>query len=434
MVEHFRAHTRAKIGGRAKAMVVTRSRLHAVRYRQAFDKYLTKQGYSDIGVLVAFSGTVHDEGQDYTEAGMNGFGERELPERFAGPDYQILIVAEKYQTGFDQPLLHTMFVDKRLADLKAVQTLSRLNRTCPGKEDTFVLDFDNEAEAIREAFKPYYEAPQIDQPTDPNQLYTVKSSLDAFQYYWKQEIEDFASVFYKAKADQKPGDQGLLHKALDPAVGRFVAEPDEDRRDEFRHLLDSYVRLYGFLSQIVTFADPDLEKLYAFARLLRTKLPKREAGAALDLDDDVTLTYYRLEKAFEGSLGLQPGDKGALTGATDMGTGGVQDETKSPLSAVIKQANERFGTEFTEQDRLFFDQVVGDLAKDEALSEQARSNSLENFRHVFEPKATSAVVDRMERNGEISEHFMANDEFRAMFIDAMAREFRDLARQGSDSR
>ena len=202
----------------------------------------------------------------------------------------------------------------------------------------------------------------------------------------------------------------------------------EDRREEFRHLLDSYVRLYGFLSQIVPFADADLEKLYAFARLLRTKLPKREAGTALDLDDDVALTYYRLDKTFEGSLALGAGNTGALTGATDVGTGGVADETKSPLSAVIKLVNERFGTEFTEEDQLFFDQVVGDLAKDEALSEQARSNSLDNFRHVFEPKATSAVVDWMERNGEMSEHFMSNDEFRAMFVDAMAREFRDQAR------
>jgi type I restriction enzyme R subunit len=168
IVEHFRNFTGKKIGGKAKAMVVTRSRLHAVRYKLACDKYLHEKGYTNLRALVAFSGTVKDGALDYTEAGMNGFGERELPGRFDGPEYHFLIVAEKYQTGFDQPLLHTMYVDKKLDGLQAVQTLSRLNRTCPGKEDTFVLDFVNEAEEIREAFKPYYEKTEIDEPVDPN--------------------------------------------------------------------------------------------------------------------------------------------------------------------------------------------------------------------------------------------------------------------------
>lgn len=188
MVEHFRAHTRHRIGGRAKAMVVTRSRLHAVRYKEAFDTYLKRQGYDDLGVLVAFSGTVIADGGPYTEAGMNGFPEGQLREKFAGDGYQVLLVAEKYQTGFDQPLLHTMFVDKKLKGLKAVQTLSRLNRTREGKEDTFVLDFENEAEEIKEAFAPYYERPEIDEPTDPNQLYRLKTSLEGFQFFWKSTL------------------------------------------------------------------------------------------------------------------------------------------------------------------------------------------------------------------------------------------------------
>ena len=162
MIEHFRAHTRFKIGGKGKAMVVTRSRLHAVRYKRAFEEVIAAKGYSDLGVLVAFSGKVNDDGDEVTEVGMNGFPEKELPDRFDTDENHVLIVAEKYQTGFDQPLLHTMFVDKKLKDLKAVQTLSRLNRTCPGKDDTFVLDFENKAEDIREAFKPYYEQPEID--------------------------------------------------------------------------------------------------------------------------------------------------------------------------------------------------------------------------------------------------------------------------------
>ncbi len=434
MVEHFRRHTRHKIGGRAKAMVVTRSRLHAVRYKRAFDAYLRERGYTDLGVLVAFSGTVIDDGDEFTEAGINGFGERELPERFEGPGYHLLIVAEKYQTGFDQPLLHTMFVDKKLKGLKAVQTLSRLNRMCAGKEDTFILDFENTAEEIKEAFAPYYEQPEIDEPTDPNLLYTLKTGLEGFQYFWRQEVEDFARVFFKPRVAQKPSDQGLLHRALDPAVGRFSAEPDAERREAFRSQLASFVRLYGFASQIAAFGDPELEKLYAFARMLARKLPRREGGAALDLDDDVSLAYYRLDRTFTGSVELTGADALPLGGPTEVGTAALKDAAKSPLSQVITLLNERFGTDFNERDRLFMDQVVGDLAADDTLAEQARSNSIDNFRHAFDPKAMGAVIGRTERNEAISSQFMSNPEFRGIVLDAMLREFYERARRAGDDR
>ncbi|MBU8541989.1 type I restriction endonuclease subunit R [Falsiroseomonas tokyonensis] len=430
MVEHFRAHTRHKIGGRAKAMVVTRSRLHAVRYKEAFDTYIKSKGYTDLGVLVAFSGTVIADGGPYTETGMNGFPEAQLRDRFAGDDFQLLLVAEKYQTGFDQPLLHTMFVDKKLKGLKAVQTLSRLNRMCRGKEDTFVLDFENDAEEIKEAFAPYYERPEIDEPTDPNQLYHLKTNLEAFQFFWKQEVEDFARVFFKPKDKQKPADQGLLHKGIDPAVTRFTAEQDEERREEFRSMLTTYVRLYGFVSQIAAFADADLEKLYAYGRLLRTKLPKREGGGAIDLDDDVTLTYYRLDKTFEGTVALPVGEAQTLIGPAEVGTGKAKDEDLSPLSAVITLANERFGTDFNESDKLFMQQIVLDLAKDDKLAEQARTNTLGNFRHAFDPAAMNAVLGRVERNGAMAEQFMSNADFRGLMLDAMMREFASQARSG----
>ena len=433
MVEHFRHHTRNKIGGRAKAMVVTRSRLHAVRYKRAFDAYLRERGYTDLGVLVAFSGTVIDEGAEFTEAGINGFGERELPERFEGGEYHLLIVAEKYQTGFDQPLLHTMFVDKKLKGLKAVQTLSRLNRMCAGKEDTFILDFENTAEEIKEAFAPYYEQPEIDEPTDPNLLYTLKTGLEGFQYFWHQEVEDFAHVFFKARAAQKPSDQGLLHRALDPAVGRFSAEPDAERREAFRSQLASFVRLYGFASQIAAFGDPELEKLYAFARMLTRKLPRREGGAVLDLDDDVSLAYYRLDRTFTGAVAPDGADALPLGGPTEVGTAAPKDTVKSPLSQVITLLNERFGTDFNERDRLFMEQVVGDLAADDTLAEQARRNSIDNFRHAFDPKAREAVIGRTERNEAISSRFMSNPEFRGIVLDAMLREFYERARRGGEA-
>ena len=430
MIEHYRAHTRHKIGGRGKAMVVTRSRLHAVRYKKAFEEVIAAKGYSDLGVLVAFSGTVNDDGAEVTEVGMNGFPETELPDRFDGKDYHVLIVAEKYQTGFDQPLLHTMFVDKKLKDLKAVQTLSRLNRTCAGKEDTFVLDFENKAEEIREAFKPYYEQPEIDEPTDPNQLYLLKTQLDAFQFYWGQEVLDFAKVFYKPLAKQSPAsDQGKLHAIIDYGVQRFKDEPDEDRQEEFRHLADTYLRLYGFVSQIMPWEDADLERLYSYLRLMRTKLPRREGGGMLDLEDDVNLAFYRLTRTFEGSVSLTAGDTGVLSGPTGVGTTKGGEDALSPLSQVITLINDKFGTDFNENDKLFWDQVNNDLAEDDALTEQARTNDLENFRHAFDSKAVNAVLNRSERNTQSFEQFMADDNMRKMLLAALAAEFHANARR-----
>jgi type I restriction enzyme R subunit len=373
------------------------------------------------------SGTVIDAGMEYTEPGMNRFGEKELPEKFDTDEYQILMVAEKYQTGFDQPLLHTMYVDKKLKDLKAVQTLSRLNRTCPGKEDTFILDFENEAEDIKEAFKPYYERTEIDEPTDPNQLYTLKTRLDAFQFYWHQEIEDFAKVFFKSRPQQNPKDQGLLHKYIDPAVTRFTEDPDEERQEEFRHLLGSYIRLYGFLSQMIDFTDADLEKLYAFARLLRTKLPQRDIGGKLNLDDEVALTYYRLDKTFEGGASLKDGDTVPVYGPKEVGTGKPKDEDKSPLSQIIEIINERFGTDFKPEDKLLFDQVVQDLSRDERLSEQARTNTIEQFKYAFDPKAIEAFIKRMERNEGIASQIMSNEDLRKVALELMMMEVYERA-------
>jgi len=238
-VEHFRNSTMARIGGKAKAMVVTPSRLHAVRYKQAFDKYISEQGYTNINTLVAFSDTVSDPdipGVEYTEVGMNqGIREKQLPERFAGDDYQILIVAEKYQTGFDQPLLHTMFVDKRLAGVQAVQTLSRLNRTHPGKEDTFVLDFVNETDDILQAFQPYYERTVIGEQATPGQLYDLQAKLGGYQVYHQAEVEQFARAFYRPRSQQTTADHGHLNACIDPAISRYRGLSEDDRaQPQFR--------------------------------------------------------------------------------------------------------------------------------------------------------------------------------------------------------
>ena len=312
IVEHFQAVTRHKIGGRAKAMVVTGSRLEAVRYKQSFDDYIKTKGYA-IRTLVAFSGTVVDDkipDVTYTEEKMNlGIREKELPEKFATQEYQVLLVAEKYQTGFDQPLLHTMYVDKRLAGIQAVQTLSRLNRTHPLKEDTFVLDFVNDREEIREAFKVYYEGAEMGEEVDPARMYAIKGELDATGVYLDEEVERFCAVYFKPKQRQSAQDHQAMNAALDPAVSRFawLQKEREDEAELWRGKVQAFRNLYSFLSQVIPYQDTDLERLYVFLRHLAAKLPRRGIGPGYQFDDEVRLEYYRLQKISEGSISLEEG-------------------------------------------------------------------------------------------------------------------------------
>lgn len=280
IIEHFRTHTSHKIGGHAKAMVVTSSRLHAVRYKLAFDDYIKEKGYSGIKSLVAFSGTVIDPDtqQEYTEVKMNGgIQESEVPEKFASDDYRVLLVAEKYQTGFDQPLLHTMYVDKRLAGIQAVQTLSRLNRTHPGKEDTFVLDFVNETQEILDAFQPYYEHTFVGDRVNIRQLYELQAKMDALQVYYKAEVQEFSRVFYKTKARHSHSDHAKMNACIDPAVERFK-ELQEDPQEEFRGWTTAYRNLYSFMAQIIPFQDSDLEKLYSLYQVSHSEAPETRDG------------------------------------------------------------------------------------------------------------------------------------------------------------
>jgi len=413
MVEHFRHFTMHKIGGKAKAMVTTSSRLHAVRYKQAFDKYIAEKGYKGIKTLVAFSGTVVDPdapGVEYTEVGMNqGIREKELPERFGTEQYQVLLVAEKYQTGFDQPLLHTMYVDKRLSGIQAVQTLSRLNRTHSGKEDTFVLDFVNEPEEILAAFQPYYEQTLIGERADPKQLYELQAKLAAQQVYYTTEVAEFCRVFYKPKPRQTTADHAQMNACIDPAVSRYRELEDEDR-EEFRKTLVAYRNLYAFLSQIIPFQDSDLEKLYSYIRFLLTKLPRGDRGPVYNFDDDVALKFYRLQKISEGSISLEPGKQEPVSGPTAVGTGiarGVEIE----LSKLIDILNERFGTEFKPGDQLFFDSICEDAVADTNLRQAAIANTMENFGYVFRKALEGLFIDRMEQNEEITAKFMNEKDF-----------------------
>ncbi|KXK39158.1 MAG: type III restriction protein res subunit [Bacteroidetes bacterium OLB9] len=424
IIEHFKQIVVHKIGGKAKAMLVCGSRLHAKRYFEEFNKYIKEKGYqNEIKILVAFSGKVIDDNapDGVSEPQMTGYSERELPEIFDRDEYKILIVADKYQTGFDQPLLQTMYVDKKLSGVKAVQTLSRLNRTCAGKEDTFVLDFVNDRKTIFDSFQPYYEITTVTEETDVNHLYDLKARLDEFQIYWEKEIEAFANVYFHPETTlNNPKQQKYLYSFTDPAVDRFKKISEEEKQDEFKKGLRSWTNLYAFLAQIMPFVDPDFERFYAYAKLLLTRLPKRDLSESLHLDDEVALEYYRLQKIKEGSIDLLTGEAGELSGTTEAGLKRAKDE-EALLSEIINVLNERFGTEFEEADKLFFDQIEAELMEDETLQTQAKVNKIDTFKYAFEDLFITKLIDRMDQNKEIFEKILEDKVFGDLVKDLMMK-------------
>jgi type I restriction enzyme R subunit len=412
VVEHFRTSTAKKIGGRAKAMVVTSSRLHAVRYKLALDAYIAEKGYPGLRTLVAFSGKILDEGDEFSEPGMNAFPESETAERFAGDDYQVLVVAEKFQTGFDQPLLHTMYVDKVLTGLNAVQTLSRLNRIHPDKDDTFVLDFRNELEDIQEAFRPWYERTEA-VPTDPNLLYDTHRALWGFDVLREEEVA--AGVAALLSVTEWSG-HGAVYAALGPAQDRF-RELDEEVQDAFRDVATRFVNMYVFVPQIVSYVDRHLERDYLFTRALLSTV-RDEAAQGLDLGREVELTHLKLAQTFEGSGSLAEG--GGEVVAIFSGKGKEHEPESEHLSRIVDVVNERFGLELGEADQLLFDQFEESWAADESLAARARTNTFENFRLVFDREFIDTVVRRMDDNEGIFKRILDEPAFQQTILDHYA--------------
>ena len=399
MLEHFRNVTMHKIGGKAKAMVVTPSRLHAVRYVQEFKRQIEEKGYSDLDVLVAFSGEIEDDGVTYTEEKINKtkdgetIREKALPEAFHSDDYGMLIVAEKYQTGFDEPLLHTMFVDKKLSGVKAVQTLSRLNRTARGKQDTFVLDFVNSAEDIKAAFEPYYEETVLLKETNPNVIYDLKNTLDQYRVYQQMEVDRFAEIFYSGK-EQIAGDLGKLRSTIRPALDRYYAlEPE--RQDMFKSTLQRFNRIYSFVTQVCRLFDKEIHKFSVYARFLSMQLPKGH-GEHVDVDDKVLLEYYRLEKDFDGAIELESAEGGFVP---ITGEAGRREQKKDPLTVLIDKINERYGTNFTEMDKVLI-QMENDYASQSKWQSYARNNDRKTFMLLFEKDFPNMAAQRYEQNDD----------------------------------
>jgi len=415
MVGHFADHVAERIGGKAKAMIVTRSRLHTVRYKQAVDRYLAEQGYP-FKALVAFSGTVKDGGADYTEVGMNGMPEAQTAEAFKRDDYRILIVANKFQTGFDQPLLHTMYVDKKLGGVNAVQTLSRLNRTHIGKDETMVLDFANEADEIQQAFAPYYEKTLLTEGTDPNLLYDLQTRLRGFDLYTEADVQRFATLYFSPTARQD-----RLHAALAPIVERFEAATPEDRVD-FRGQLNDYVRLYAFLAQIIAFTDADIEKLYVFSRLLLRKLPISYDRLPLEVQQNIDIESYRVQRTSNGKIALPRGEYDVEPKGPVSGYAPYQDELET-LSQIIQELNQRFGTTFTDDDKLCIRDLEQRLDQHPALEASVRANTPENARLTFNHVVNDLMQDLIDGHFKFYKQVTDDNEFSKMFLDWLFERF-----------
>lgn len=407
MVEQFRAVTKKAIGGKAKAMVVTPSRLHAVRYMQEFKTYISEKGYKDLDVLVAFSGSVTDDGMEYTELGMNVTkeGERvkesQLKEVFHTEDFNILIVAEKYQTGFDEPLLHTTFVDKKLSGVKAVQTLSRLNRTMQGKKDTFILDFVNTEEEILEAFQPFYEVTTLDSEININLIYDTQSKLRKYNIYNQDDIDQVIKLVRQAQKKQDERLLGRISSLFKPIIQRYDDLP-KDTQYEFRVTLRNFGKWYNYVSQLDRTFDMQLLEESIFTNYLLKFIPK-EQRKKVDVADKVKLEYYKLQKDFEGEILLvaENADSGMLRNPQEINAGIKPPEERDSLEEIIHRVNERFPNDFTEGDKVLIETLYKTFKKqpDLKLVNMAKNNSSEMFENnLFKDIFQDTVLEKYTEN------------------------------------
>jgi type I restriction enzyme R subunit len=446
IVEHYRSQIAFKLNGQAKAMVVTASRKEAVRYKLAMDKYIKDQSYKNLATLVAFSGEVSDpeSGPDkFTESNMNpNLKGMDLRRAFAGKDYQILLVANKFQTGFDQKLLCAMYVDKKLSGVAAVQTLSRLNRTCAGKTDTFVLDFVNDPEEIIKSFEPYYKTAQLAGISDPNIVHDIQSKLDNAQIYTTSEVDAFANAYYNPKAGQKE-----LQAHIAPAVDRYRDrrkqanekndKKESDALDLFRKDMASFIRIYDFLSQIIDYGDSDLEKRHTFYNHLLPWLKQENQTDPIDLSS-VQLTHYRLNDLGKREIKLgSESDESKLQPLTEAGTGKAREPAKAYLSEIIQKLNTLFEGELSDADLLNYANHIKDkMLENEELAQQAAINTKEQFAMGdFNKVLTDAVIEGLDRYQSMASQVLGNEKvkkgFEELMLDLVYRSLKDQTKDPS---
>jgi type I restriction enzyme R subunit len=406
MIEHFASQTQNEIQGKARAMLVTRSRLHAVRFKRKFDDIMREMKLP-YGALVAFSGTVTDAetGMDYTKENMNNLGGRiDITDALKLPQFRILIVANMYQTGFDEPLLHTMFVDKKLGDVSSVQTLSRLNRTAPGKDSTMVLDFVNDPEMIQSDFQKYYGSNfmELDDQTDPNSLYGVQNKIDGYHIIFSNDIEAYAKLFF-IKGDHKE----KLQPILNDVVKRFNTELNAEQQVEFKATIKTYVRLYRFLSQIITFTDVELEKYYVLLVDLYKKLPFNSDILPNEILDEVDLDSYKLQQQFTKDYSLESKDT-AMKGMTPEGGSGKPEDEFEWLTQIIKILNDTFGLDLKEEDKVDFERMKKSIYENEELmtffnTKNSRDNIQDKFYEEIDNELLNFINTKLEFYNKLSE-------------------------------
>ena len=395
IIEHFLANIQQQINGKAKAMIVAKSRAQAVRYKQAVDEYL-QQKQLDLKTLIAFSQTVVLDGVKYTETSLNSnapgeqISESKTAEYFKRDQYRILIVADKYQTGFDQPKLVAMYVDKTLQGIKAVQTLNRINRCYPEKNKVFVLDFVNNWEDIKAAFQEYYTITNLAQGTDPNQLYTLQRELDKFNFYEPQELTQLAIVYYRDSQNLNE-----IEAVISPIVDRFDSATEETQTN-FRSQLTEYVRLYRYLSQIVPWDDAELEKLYILGHLLLTKIKSKSTRTTFILPPGIDLKYYRLEESYRGAIALEDTPAELETVEIKSALNSPLDESLL-LSQIINEFNRRYGANLTEADKACIDEVKSRLFQNNKLTERVRVNG-EKTRQTYRENANQLILQLFLEN------------------------------------
>jgi type I restriction enzyme R subunit len=422
MLDHFVSVTAKAIQGRGRAMVVTQSKEAAIRYWQAFRQQMAERNLP-YKALVAFTGKVKDAAaEEYTEAKANKLPAKvSIPDAFKTPAYRILIVVDKFQTGFDEPLLHTMYVDKKLRDVNAVQTLSRLNRTLwsKGKNDTVVLDFVNTADDIQKAFQPYYQTTLLEQETDPDKLYDLQHDLEKVEVYTDEDVAAFADIFYNPKEAAEK-----LQPILDRVVNAWKQKTREER-ETFRSTLRKYIRFYGFVCQLLTFADTDLEKLYAFARHLNRKLPRRDNRLPYEIRDAVDLDSFRIEETYKGSIALLEQDS-AVAGLSASPETAVEDEQEH-LSIIIELLNETYGINITDDDKIDLSHMKQKLfLHDELEAVMTADNSLTNmeakFSQLFDQMLLEFVHNKLDLYKKLSEPNV-NQQLKRHWFDGAFRQF-----------
>lgn len=428
MVEYFRDVTMKKIGGRAKAMVVTASRLHAVRYFLEFKRYIEKKGYTDLDVLVAFSGTVNDGDNEYTEPGLNKtkdgnkVSEKQLSETFHGDEFNMLIVAEKYQTGFDEPLLHTMFVDKKLHGVKAVQTLSRLNRTTKGKNDTFVMDFVNEALDIKISFAPYYKETVLDEEINVNLIYDTKTLIRQFMLYNDGDIEKFNKIYYKS-GKQSDTALGKITSLFTPILNQY-ARLSEDEQFKYKKAVKNFVKWYAYIIQITRMFDEELQKEYNFLSYFSKVLPNKPSEK-VDLDDKIKLEYYKLDKTFEGNIALEtPAEYVVIENPKKIDVDKGKDKRDELLEIIINHINEKFNGIFTEGDKVIVETIYGKvLNNNKKLKRYAKKNNIEVFEESIFPDVFEKVAfECYEEQKSAFEKLFKDKDFYAAIMSEIAKE------------